>query len=573
MLKICDRDGVQQYALAGVDYSVTHAFDGEDTLEFDLPASHEAYGALMEEIRVETGDNRFVIKALDEYADGCTVDCQLDLDEWKNRFYKNFAMTQCSLAEVLAAIAPPGWTVTGAVGILRTGTVEAEYATDYDLLGKTAEAFGVVFNYDVPARRVTVIDPEGIEPGGAYLVEELNLKKMSYKGISTDLVTRLYAYGKDGLTFADINGGKEYVEDLSYCDKVISAVWKANDYTDAAQLKADAEKQLKSLAYPVRSYECDVVDLAAVNPDYAFLGNWMYQVVTLMDKRRGTRQQHQVVEYKEYPLSPENNVVTLSTAVPKIEGSIKQIKNQLEDVREGVAGQGAAIENATALITGAKGGNVVLRMDAQGKPTEILVMDTEDIDAARKVWRWNMNGLGFSQNGIAGPYETAITIDGAIVADFITAGTMSANLIRSGVIMSQDGNSKIDLDSGNSELNGTFSSENGAYKVKFWGGMMQFFKNDRATMDLYSVGGDDHHGVLRIFDWDQNELTSIAGGGLENKSITTGDVYLRLGNGDRAITLWGYDGVRELGVDRINGFDVDWVWSTEMNRYVLAEKK
>lgn len=562
MLKICDRDGVQQYALAGVDYCVTHAFDGEDTLAFDLPASHEAYGALMEEIRVETGDNRFVIKALDEYADGCTVDCQLDLDEWKNRFYKNFAMAQCSLAEVLAAIAPPGWTVTGAVGILRTGTVEAEYATDYDLLGKTAESFGVVFNYDVPARRVMVIDPEGIASGGVYLVEELNLKKMSYKGMSTELVTRLYAYGKDGLTFADINGGKEYVEDLSYCDKVISAVWKANDYTDAAQLKADAEKQLESLAYPVRSYECDVVDLAAVNPDYAFLGNWMYQVVTLMDKRRGTRQQHQVVEYKEYPLSPENNVVTLSTAVPKIEGSIKQIKNQLEDVREGVAGQGAAIENATALITGAKGGNVVLRMDAQGKPTEILVMDTEDIDAARKVWRWNMNGLGFSQNGIAGPYETAMTIDGAIVADFITAGTMSANLIRAGKLISQNGTMDISLD------DGSITMTTGEYKARLYGSAFYLSRGGLDTLKIYS-NADEPYGVIELRGEDDTQATII-----KHNAVDTSDVYLYFPNGETARCLYVEEGnTRALDIDQINGVDVEWVWSTEMNRYVLAEKE
>ncbi|MBC8529546.1 phage tail protein [Christensenellaceae bacterium NSJ-44] len=562
MLKIYDRDGVQQYALAGVDYCVTHAFDGEDTLEFDLPASHEAYDALMEEIRVETGDNRFVIKALDEYADGCTVDCQLDLDEWKNRFYKNFAMTQRTLTEVMAAIAPPGWTVTGAAGILRTGTVEAEYATDYDLLGKTAEAFGVVFNYDVPARRVTVIDPEGIAPGGVYLVEELNLKKMSYKGMSTELVTRLYAYGKDGLTFADINGGKEYVEDLSYCDKVISAVWKASDYTDAAQLKADAEKQLKSLAYPVRSYECDVVDLAAVNPDYAFLGNWMYQVVTLMDKRRGTRQQHQVVEYKEYPLSPENNVVTLSTAVPKIEGSIKQIKNQLEDVREGVAGQGEAIENATALITGAKGGNVVLRMDAQGKPTEILVMDAEDIDAARKVWRWNMNGLGFSKNGIAGPYETAMTIDGAIVADFITAGTMSADLIRAGKLISQNGTMDISLD------DGSITMTTGEYKARMYGSAFYLSRGGSDTLEIYS-NAEEPFGVITLKGADDTQATII-----KHSAVDTPNVYLYFPSGETARCLYVVNSnTRALDIDQINGLDVDWVWSTEMNRYVLAEKQ
>jgi len=56
-------------------------------------------------------------------------------------------------------------------------------------------------------------------------------------------------------------------------------------------------------------------------------------------------------------------------------------------------------------------------------------MDTDDLNTAKKIWRWNLNGLGYSKNGINGPYETAITQDGKIVADFITTGTMSVDRI------------------------------------------------------------------------------------------------------------------------------------------------
>ena len=50
------------------------------------------------------------------------------------------------------------------------------------------------------------------------------------------------------------------------------------------------------------------------------------------------------------------------------------------------------------------------------------------IDEAVNVWRWNVGGLGFSHNGYNGPYETAITADGQIVADFITSGSLVANI-------------------------------------------------------------------------------------------------------------------------------------------------
>ena len=78
-----------------------------------------------------------------------------------------------------------------------------------------------------------------------------------------------------------------------------------------------------------------------------------------------------------------------------------------------------AIDNASKLITGQSGGYVVLNGDENGQPYELLVMDAPTIDKAVNIWRWNVGGLGFSKKGYNGPYETAITADGAIVADLL----------------------------------------------------------------------------------------------------------------------------------------------------------
>lgn len=83
-----------------------------------------------------------------------------------------------------------------------------------------------------------------------------------------------------------------------------------------------------------------------------------------------------------------------------------------------------AVDQATAQITGANGGYVVINRDADGNPYELLIMNAPDIETATRVWRWNQNGLGVSNNGYNGPYETAMTADGHFVADFITAGTI-----------------------------------------------------------------------------------------------------------------------------------------------------
>ena len=94
-----------------------------------------------------------------------------------------------------------------------------------------------------------------------------------------------------------------------------------------------------------------------------------------------------------------------------------------------------AIQAATSAITGADGGYVVLHdKTGDGKPDEILIMDTPDITTSTRVWRWNSGGLGYSSNGYNGTFGTAITMDGTIVGTYIATGTLTANKITSGTL-------------------------------------------------------------------------------------------------------------------------------------------
>ena len=106
----------------------------------------------------------------------------------------------------------------------------------------------------------------------------------------------------------------------------------------------------------------------------------------------------------------------------------------------------AAIMAASEAITGQKGGSVILH-DTRGgnKPNELLFLDNDDISQAQKVWRFNLSGFGYSSNGYEGPFTTAITRDGSIVADFITTGSMDASRITAGILQSKDGRFLIDL--------------------------------------------------------------------------------------------------------------------------------
>lgn len=85
----------------------------------------------------------------------------------------------------------------------------------------------------------------------------------------------------------------------------------------------------------------------------------------------------------------------------------------------------AAIDAATAQITGNNGGYVVLHdSDNDDQPDELLVMNTPSINTATKVWRFNLSGLGHSNNGYSGTYGLALTADGNIVANRVVVGTL-----------------------------------------------------------------------------------------------------------------------------------------------------
>lgn len=133
---------------------------------------------------------------------------------------------------------------------------------------------------------------------------------------------------------------------------------------------------------------------------------------------------------------------SISNSIMDQEASTTEVKNEAKsDLRR-------EVEKATDWITNGRGYMVAVKNEV-GDWIEICSLDTPNIDTAVNVWRWNNGGFGFSSHGYNGPYETAITQDGQIVADFITTGTLTASLIRAGVLQSLDGETfYLDLEAG-----------------------------------------------------------------------------------------------------------------------------
>lgn len=109
-------------------------------------------------------------------------------------------------------------------------------------------------------------------------------------------------------------------------------------------------------------------------------------------------------------------------------------EREAEAIAAAEANAAAAIATNTALITGVDGGYVRINRDSNGKPYEILIMDNPDIAQAVKLWRWNINGLGYSETGYNGTYTTALSMAGIFNTDFIAANTLSGTKIIAGTL-------------------------------------------------------------------------------------------------------------------------------------------
>lgn len=125
-------------------------------------------------------------------------------------------------------------------------------------------------------------------------------------------------------------------------------------------------------------------------------------------------------KFKDIVLGNDLSLYT-STANNQTQELKRKIDNRTETLVQNVL-------NATAWITGNSGGHVVFRPEKA--PSEILIMDTNKIATAKRVWRWNLNGLGYSDNGVNGPFGLAMTSKGEIVADFIKVGIIDVNVLQ-----------------------------------------------------------------------------------------------------------------------------------------------
>lgn len=421
----------EQYPIQDTEYYIRELASGLDEVIFNLSIYDPIYAILSEEENItDRGGQRYLVKQIDAGADTAKIICQLDLDEWKASLTVNYDSGSNTVSQIINAIKPAGWTVLDRSGSSISRTIKGNY-TPYEICVECTGVFSVYIRWDNKTKTCTIYPKAMGNPVGAFATRELNLKEINYKGKSNDLITRLYAYGKDGLSFADINDGKPYVDNNTYDSRVICGYWQDERYTVKADLLADAQERLAKMAVPNRCYDCSIVDLQATNPElYNNLDFSLFTAATLIDDIKNTAVNYQVVERHIYPYHPEDNNVIFDNEPLKITNAVTSIEDSIENPNSTFQQiQAQRIADATNWLLSGDGYVVAVKGD-NDEWKELLFMDTPDIATAQKVLRINENGIGFSTTGVNGPYRNAWTIDGNLSADFITTGALNANNVR-----------------------------------------------------------------------------------------------------------------------------------------------
>lgn len=256
---------------------------------------------------------------------------------------------------------------------------------------------------------------------------------------------------------------------------------------DAAVQKYAEDNDINSIK---ASVTVSFVNLAQ-SPEYANIAPLetvnLCDTVTIYHKELGVNIKAKVIKTVYDTIAEKYTKIELGSARTNMSSIISQTVKEATDAKniaissksEVTAAYQEAIANATAAITGNSGGYI--RLNPSENPQELLIMNTADASTATKIWRWNLSGLGYSSTGYKGTYKTAITQDGHIVADFIDTGTLTANIIKAGIMQSANGEFSFNLESGHieaSDINITGGD------INLDGGTLSVLNNDGYKADL-----------------------------------------------------------------------------------------
>ena len=271
------------------------------------------------------------------------------------------------------------------------------------------------------------------------------------------------------LTVESVNHGSMYVQSneavavYGWIEKAVT--W--DDVSDPAVLLEKAKAYLSDIQFDNMELELSALDLHYLDVDV--------EAVKLLDEIRVISRPHGLdrmfpVTKLEIPLdSPEQTQFKLGTTVKT---SLTSVNNQIsaailkkiDDLPKAHSILKEAKENATQIMNMATTGYITITKDDYGSET-LYISNVRDYTKADKLWKWNMNGLGYSNDG-GKTFGLAITMDGSIVADYIATGVLNADVIRAGTLKDYGGNFILDFETGKLTMKrGSINIGNGNFTV------------------------------------------------------------------------------------------------------------
>lgn len=272
----------------------------------------------------------------------------------------------------------------------------------------------------------------------------------------TTIVTRVIPLGKQldtevveglpaRLDITSVNDGKDYLDNVDGIANfgTITKVVTWDDVTVPSNLKAKGLQWLQDNQFENVVIDVTAIDLSMIDSNFEPFK--LFDKVHVISSYHGMDRWFMLSKITFDLSNPERDTYTLGKVIhPSLTVKANNATAGISKVIEETSGMESnwlkkAKQQASDLISGVDGGYVVLNVDSNGKPFELLVMDTDKKETATKVWRWNQNGFGYSNTGYDGTYGTAITMNGEIIADYIKAGTIqgitiSGNTINGGTI-------------------------------------------------------------------------------------------------------------------------------------------
>lgn len=266
-----------------------------------------------------------------------------------------------------------------------------------------------------------------------------NIYSINVDTDTSNIVTRLVPLGaqvsdetSERLTISSVNSGLPYIDDATAIAKygIIMGTVIFDDITVAANLLQRGQDYLTNNNRVKKGYAAQVLDLSLIENHTTYdlftikAGNTYHFKHSVIGLDEDLRVMKCTVDIFK-PYKPDVQIGDKAETITSIATQTASlIEYELPKQRIDILASAKA--TATALIEAGINGYVVVNEN------EILIMDTPDKETATKVWRWNSGGFGYSSTGYHGTYGTAITMNGAIVADFITAGTLTSLAINNG---------------------------------------------------------------------------------------------------------------------------------------------